>query len=86
MYGSVTTFVDIFSVEFITKLPNWSESIPGLIKFTQYLHSAELQKMQDIVELDEELQYYCSEFTKKIQEYDNSFRLIKVRIFAGKIY
>ena len=50
----------------------WSESFRDLQKFTQYIQDAELSKIREIVELDEELKYYRSEFSKKIQEYENT--------------
>ena len=61
--------------ELIPPLRKWSESLPALKKFTQYLLSVDIRDVQDIravVELDEELQLYLSDFEKKIQEYENT--------------
>ena len=58
--------------ELVEPLLRWSESFPSLKKFTQYLESAAFQDIRDVVELDEELQLYLSDFEKKIQEYENT--------------
>ena len=58
--------------ELIPPLLKWSESLPGLKKFTQYLLSANTLDIRNVVELDEELQLYLSDFEKKIQEYENT--------------
>ena len=58
--------------ELIPPLLKWSESLPGLKKFTQYLLSANTLDIRAVVELDEELQLYLSDFEKKIQEYENT--------------
>ena len=58
--------------ELVEPLLRWSESFPSLKKFTQYLQSADSQDIRDVVELDEELQLYLSDFEKKIQEYENA--------------
>ena len=58
--------------ELVEPLLRWSESFPSLKKITQYLESADFRDIRDIVELDEELQLYLSDFEKKIQEYENA--------------
>ena len=60
------------ATEFGGPMQQWSESFRDLQKFTQYIQVAELSKIREIVELDEELKYYRSEFNKKIQEYENT--------------
>ena len=60
------------ATEFGGPMRQWSESFRDLQKFTQYIQVAELSKIREIVELDEELKYYRSEFNKKIQEYENT--------------
>ena len=60
------------ATEFGGPMQQWSESFRDLQKFTQYIQDAELSKIREIVELDEELKYYRSEFNKKIQEYENT--------------
>ena len=60
------------ATDFGGPMQQWSESFRDLQKFTQYIQVAELSKIREIVELDEELKYYRSEFNKKIQEYENT--------------